>query len=51
MLFIAKVLKPEKIPAVVHIDGTARIQTINEEINKPYYKLIKEFDKQTVFQF
>ena len=47
MLFIAKVLHPEKIPAVVHIDGTARLQTVNEKINKHYYKLIKEFFNQT----
>jgi carbamoyltransferase len=43
MLFTQKVLQPEKIPAVTHVDGTARIQTINEEDNAPYYKLIKEF--------
>ena len=47
MLFIAKVLNPEKIPAVVHIDGTARLQTTNEKINKQYYRLIKEFFNQT----
>jgi len=43
MLYIAKVLQPEKIPGVTHVDGTARIQTINEKTNKPYYKLVKEF--------
>jgi carbamoyltransferase len=47
MLFTQKVLQPEKIPAVTHVDGTARIQTINEEDNPPYYKLIKEFFKIT----
>ena len=47
MLFTQKVLQPEKIPAVTHVDGTARIQTINEEDNAPYYKLIKEFFKIT----
>ena len=36
MLFTQKVLQPEKIPAVTHVDGTARIQTINEEDNAPY---------------
>jgi carbamoyltransferase len=47
MLFTQKVLQPEKIPAVTHVDGTARIQTINEEDNAPYYKLVKEFFKIT----
>jgi len=32
-----------KIPAVVHVDGTSRIQTVNEQQNSRYYKLIKEF--------
>lgn len=45
MLYIAKVLKPEQIPAVTHIDGTARLQTVNEKTNPPYYRLIKEFEK------
>ena len=47
MLYTAQVLQPEKIPAVLHVDNTARMQTINKEINEPYYKLVKEFFKQT----
>lgn len=47
MLMTQKVLQPEKIPAVTHVDGSARIQTINEETNMPYYKLVKEFGKLT----
>ena len=47
MLFTQKVLKPELVPAVVHIDGTARIQTVNENDHGPYYRLIKEFYKLT----
>jgi carbamoyltransferase len=43
MLFTQKVLRPQEIPAVTHFDGTARIQTINEKTNKPYYKVVKEF--------
>lgn len=50
--FMQKVLKvkPEKreeIPAVVHIDGTGRLQTVNEKTNSRYYNLIKEFYKLT----
>lgn len=47
MLYTAKVLQPEKIPAVTHIDGTARMQTINKETNAPYYNLVNEFFKLT----
>jgi carbamoyltransferase len=46
--FMSRVLqfKKEKInlvPAVVHVDGTGRLQTVKEENNPRYYKLIKEF--------
>ncbi len=45
MLFIYDVQpdKADKIPAVRHVDGTARIQTINRSQNPPYYDLLKEF--------
>lgn len=33
-----------KIPAVTHIDGTGRLQTIEEKQNQAYYRLIKEFE-------
>ena len=49
MLFVFDV-RPEKsnlIPAVQHIDGTARIQTINRVQNAPYYDLLKAFCEQT----
>jgi carbamoyltransferase len=37
----------EKIPAVVHIDNTARPQIIDRKTNKVYYDLVKEFGKLT----
>ena len=44
MLLVAPVkLKKEMIPAVTHVDGSARIQTIKREDNPLYYDLIKEF--------
>ena len=36
-----------KIPAVVHIDGTARPQMVNKEVNPRYWRLIDEFKKIT----
>jgi carbamoyltransferase len=49
MLFVYDVLpdKADKIPAVRHVDGTARIQTINREQNRPYYDLLRAFEKRT----
>ena len=35
------------IPAVTHIDYSARVQTVQEETNPRYHKLISEFEKQT----
>ncbi|HMC90129.1 MAG TPA: carbamoyltransferase C-terminal domain-containing protein, partial [Gemmataceae bacterium] len=49
MLFIYDV-RPEKadlIPAVRHVDGTARIQTINRDQNPPYYDLLQAFQART----
>jgi carbamoyltransferase len=37
----------DKIPGVTHVDGTARIQTVNREQNPRYYDLINEFYKIT----
>ena len=37
----------EDIPAVVHVDGTSRIQVVNEEANPRYYRLLKEFRELT----
>ncbi|MBS1524894.1 MAG: carbamoyltransferase [Bacteroidetes bacterium] len=49
MLFVYDVLedKADRIPAVRHTDGTARIQTINEQQNKAYYDLLKAFYRKT----
>ena len=47
MLLVAPVKKPEKIPAVTHVDGTARLQTVSKDINSLFYGLINEFYKAT----
>jgi carbamoyltransferase len=43
-------VRPEKrdvIPAVVHIDGTARLQTVEREANPRYYAVIEAFMRET----
>lgn len=37
----------DKVPAVVHINGTGRLQTVREEWNPRYYRLLKEFFELT----
>ena len=49
MLFVHNVRadKACKIPAVRHVDGTARIQTINRQQHPRYYDLLKAFKEKT----
>ncbi len=49
MLFVYNVNpdKADQIPAVRHVDGTARIQTINRDQHAAYYDLIKSFKEKT----
>jgi len=47
MLFVTHVKKPKEIPAVTHVDGTGRLQTVNKVANPLYYNLINEFYKIT----
>jgi carbamoyltransferase len=47
MLYTAQVKQPEKIPAVTHVDGSARFQTVNQKSNLHYYNLIKTFGDMT----
>ena len=49
MILTAQV-RPEKrgvIPSVTHVDGSARPQTVEKEINPLYWRLIDEFGKRT----
>lgn len=47
MMYAVKCLPgvEEKIPSVIHVDGTCRIQTVTPEQNEHYYNLIDAFEK------
>ena len=47
MLLVAKVKQPKKIPAVTHVDGTGRLQSVAKNVNSLYYELINEFYQLT----
>ena len=43
MSMVVRVLRPDAIPAVTHVDGTARVQTVSPGQNRAFYSLISEF--------
>ncbi len=47
MLEAVRCKKPEKVPAIVHEDGTSRIQSVRKELNPLFYQVIKEFGNLT----
>ncbi len=49
-MLLAAYVKPGKaklVPAITHVDNTARVQTVTRDVNERYYDLIKAFDKRT----
>ena len=40
-------IKRSKIPAVTHVDYSARVQTVTQNTNKRYYDLIMKFKEKT----
>ncbi|MGD9015686.1 MAG: carbamoyltransferase N-terminal domain-containing protein [Candidatus Omnitrophota bacterium] len=47
MLYTVPVKKKNSIPAVIHIDGSSRIQVVDERTNPRYYRLIERFYQAT----
>jgi len=49
MLYVTQVHPPyrQKLPAITHVDGSARVQTVSQEQNPRVWKLLKEFQKLT----
>lgn len=49
-MLVAKRVRPEwrdRIPAIVHVDGTARVQTVRRESNERLYELLEAFERVT----
>jgi carbamoyltransferase len=40
-------LKRSSLPAITHVDYSARVQSVSEDRNDRYYRLIKKFDQKT----
>lgn len=48
MLYVVKCKKQEEFPAIIHVDNTCRIQTVNQDPqNEVYHNLISTFKKKT----
>jgi carbamoyltransferase len=47
MLYVSPVKRPDLLPAVTHVDGTGRLQTLSREVNPQYYRLIELFAEAT----
>ncbi len=47
MLLVCQVKEGRDIPAVTHVDGSARLQTVTRESHAEFYDLMSEFDRRT----
>lgn len=47
MLVVAKVRRPDEIPGVTHVDGTARLQTLERDVNPRLYSVLEHFASRT----
>ncbi|MCA1702181.1 MAG: carbamoyltransferase [Actinobacteria bacterium] len=49
MLFVPEVREDKRkvIPAVTHVDGTGRLQTLNRDVNSEFYQLVEAFHRST----
>jgi carbamoyltransferase len=47
MLETCQVISPLSLPAITHVDGSARLQTVHRDTNKRFHDLLSEFERMT----
>jgi carbamoyltransferase len=47
LVFDVKPEQRERVPAITHVDGTARVQTVRAETNPRYHALLEAFGRRT----
>jgi carbamoyltransferase len=47
MQYTVKCLQPDKIPSVVHADGTSRVQTVNKDQHRGLWRVLNKFYIET----
>jgi carbamoyltransferase len=47
MLLVCQVRPGRKVPAVTHVDGSARLQTVTRDAHAEFYDLLSAFDRRT----
>jgi carbamoyltransferase len=47
MLLVCQVNEDKKVPAVTHVDGSARLQTVTPDSQPEFYDLLRAFDERT----
>lgn len=47
MLETCQVISPLDLPAITHVDGSARVQTVSREVNARFFDLLETFDQLT----
>ena len=47
MQFVAKCTRPDEFPAIIHADGTSRVQTVSKDDSPGFRRLLEEWYKET----
>jgi len=47
MQFVGKCKKPQEFPAIIHVDGTSRVQTVGKDDSPGFRALLEKWYKKT----